>query len=60
MAEKDEFEHQKTELEAVCSPIMSKVHAHAHQQSGGGGGGEGEGPGTPPGGTSGPTVEEVN
>jgi len=55
MAEKDEFEHQKTELEAVCSPIMSKVH----QQSGGGGG-EDEGPGTPPGGASGPTVEEVN
>jgi len=25
-AEKDEFEHQKKELEAVCNPVMTKLH----------------------------------
>merc|ERR1711907_539426 len=25
-AEKDEFEHQKKELESICNPIMTKLH----------------------------------
>ncbi|KNC79398.1 hsp70-like protein [Sphaeroforma arctica JP610] len=55
-AEKDEFEHQKKELEAVVNPIMTSVY----KQAGAGGVGcmpGGCGTGNP---TSEPTVEEVD
>ena len=56
LAEKDEFEHQRSELEAVCKPIMAKLYQQ--QQSG-------PQPNTfcgpqGTGSTSGPTVEEVD
>merc|ERR550514_117656 len=61
MAESDEFEAKQKELEGIVNPIMMKVY----QGAGGGGmpdmgmpgGGFG---GAPPGGTGGPTVEEVD
>lgn len=59
-AEKDEFDHQKEELEKICKPIITNMYA----QSGGAPGGM---PGGMPGGapagaapSSGPTVEEVD
>merc|ERR1712119_187930 len=61
LAEKDEFEAKQKELEGVVNPIMMKVY-----QAAGGGGDMPEGmPGggfgnAPPGGTGGPTVEEVD
>merc|ERR1712039_34247 len=67
-AEKEEFEHQKKELESVANPIMTKMY----QQSGGAPGGMPEGgmpggfPGGAPGATpdagsaAGPTIEEVD
>jgi len=45
-AELDEINHQRTELEGVCNPVMTKLH-------GGGGGGGGGMPGEP-------TVEQVD
>merc|ERR1712157_178743 len=61
LAEKDEFEAKQKELEGVVNPIMMKVY----QAAGGGGGGmpdmSGGGfDGAAPGGTGGPTVEEVD
>merc|ERR1712014_312192 len=61
LAEKDEFEAQQKELEGIVNPIMMKVY----QAAGGGGMPEGGMPGggfgnAPPGGTGGPTVEEVD
>merc|ERR1711929_15408 len=62
LAEKDEFEAKQKEVEGIVNPIMMKVY-----QAAGGGGGMPEGgmPGGgdfsgPPGGGSGPTVEEVD
>merc|ERR1711897_71857 len=61
MAEEDEFEAKQKELEGIVNPIMMKVY-----QAAGGGGDMPEGmPGggfgnAPPGGTGGPTVEEVD
>uniref|UniRef100_A0A8C9A825 Heat shock protein 70 n=1 Tax=Prolemur simus TaxID=1328070 RepID=A0A8C9A825_PROSS len=46
LAEKDEFEHKRKELEQVCNPIISGLY----QGAGGPGGGSG----------SGPTIEEVD
>merc|ERR1712168_832558 len=64
-AEKDEFEHQKKELEGVANPIMTKLY-----QSAGAGGMPGGMPSGFPGAgaqqpsgagdTSGPTIEEVD
>uniref|UniRef100_A0A672RK94 Heat shock cognate 71 kDa protein n=1 Tax=Sinocyclocheilus grahami TaxID=75366 RepID=A0A672RK94_SINGR len=60
-AEKDEFEHQQKELEKVCNPIITKLY-----QSTGGmpegmpGGFPGAGGATGGGGSSGPTIEEVD
>merc|ERR1719498_1502978 len=55
MAEKEEFEHQRKEVEAVCSPLMASMYA---QQPAGGMGGM---PGAmPAGGAGGPNVEEVD
>lgn len=56
LAEVEEFEHQRKELEAVCSPIIQKMYAgDAGGMPGGGmpGGAAGAG-------GSGPTVEEVD
>lgn len=59
LAEIDEIEHQKSELEAVCNPIITKMYG-----AGAGGGGM-PGGGAPPTGDAppsggGPTVEEVD
>merc|ERR1711998_476223 len=61
LAEKDEFEAKQKELEGIVNPIMMKVY----QAAGGGDMPEGGMPGggfggAPPGGTGGPTVEEVD
>merc|ERR1712083_431423 len=60
LAEKDEFEAKQKELEGIVNPIMMKVY----QAAGGGGdmpeGMPGGGYSAPPGGTGGPTVEEVD
>merc|ERR1711937_319181 len=63
-AEKDEFDHQKKELEGICTPIITKVY----QQSGGAPGGMPGAGGMPGGanmpsggadaGSAGPTIEE--
>lgn len=59
-AEKDEYEHQQKETEAVCNPIITKLY----QQAGGAPGGPppGAAPGAPPpsAGGAGPTIEEVD
>ena len=58
MAEKDEFEDKLKDLEATCSPILTKVHGAG---AGGETGAAGQGPDTPHGGGQrGPTVEEVD
>lgn len=60
-AEKDEFEHQQKELEKMCNPIITKLY-----QSAGGmpegmpGGFPGAGGAPSGGGSSGPTIEEVD
>ncbi|NXX94093.1 HSP70 protein, partial [Centropus bengalensis] len=46
MAEKDEYEHKQKELEKLCNPIVTKLY----QGAGGAGAG----------GSSGPTIEEVD
>merc|ERR1719440_1303333 len=59
MAEKEEFEDKRKEVEAVCSPIMQAMYS----QGGGGdmGGMPGGMPGAPPGGgAGGPNIEEVD
>ena len=56
-AEKDEFDHQKEEVEKVCRPIISNLY----QGAGGAPGGMPDmGAAPPPTGSSGPTVEEVD
>merc|ERR1719378_340079 len=60
MAEKEEFEDKRKEVEGVCTPIMTAMYSQ------GGGGGMGGGmpggmPGAPPGGgAGGPNIEEVD
>uniref|UniRef100_A0A8C2G2R0 Heat shock protein 8 n=1 Tax=Cyprinus carpio TaxID=7962 RepID=A0A8C2G2R0_CYPCA len=63
-AEKEEFEHQQKELEKVCNPIITKLYQSAGGMPGGmpdgmpgGFPGAGSAPG---GGSSGPTIEEVD
>ncbi len=63
-AEKEEFEHQQKELEKVCNPIITKLYQGAGGMPGGmpdgmpgGFPGAGSAPG---GGSSGPTIEEVD
>uniref|UniRef100_A0A2I3T1B8 HSPA8 n=2 Tax=Pan TaxID=9596 RepID=A0A2I3T1B8_PANTR len=60
-AEKEEFEHQQTELEKVCNLIISKQYQSAGGMPGGMPGGF-PGGGAPPSGgaSSGPTIEEVD
>nr|XP_046908865.1 heat shock cognate 71 kDa protein isoform X1 [Dermatophagoides farinae] len=75
LAEKDEFEHQRKELESVCNPIITKLYQQAGGAGAGGmpggmpGGFPGGFPGTDgsgggaaggDGGKSGPTIEEVD
>merc|ERR1712168_1068814 len=66
-AEKDEFEHQKKELEGVANPIMTKLYQSGAAGAGGMPGGmpsgfPGAGAQQPSGAgdTSGPTIEEVD
>ena len=49
LAEKDEYEHKLEELQKICTPIMTKLHAA---------GNSGQGPS--PGASQGPTVEEMD
>jgi L1 cell adhesion molecule like protein len=51
LAEKEEFQHQLSELQKICSPIMTKLHQGAGQ-------GAAAGNNSPP--HAGPTVEEVD
>uniref|UniRef100_A0A9L0JBJ8 Uncharacterized protein n=1 Tax=Equus asinus TaxID=9793 RepID=A0A9L0JBJ8_EQUAS len=56
LAEKDEFEHKRKELEQVCNPIITGLY-----QGAGGPGAGGFGAQAPKGGSgSGPTIEEVD
>ena len=61
LAELDEIEHEKKELEGICSPIITKMYQGA---GGAPGGMPGEMPGAggaaPGAGAGGPTVEEVD
>lgn len=58
LAEKEEFNHQQKELEAVCSPVVAKLYQGAGGAPGGAPGGF---PGTPGAGSAGgPTIEEVD
>merc|ERR1712106_1249792 len=62
MAEKEEFEDKRKEVEGICSPIMQAMYS----QGGGGGGDMGGMPGgmpggaPPGGGAGGPNIEEVD
>lgn len=61
-AERDEYEHQQKELEKVCNPIITKLYQSAggmpEGMPGGFPGAGGAAPGG--GGSSGPTIEEVD
>lgn len=60
-AEKDEYEHQQKELEKVCNPIITKLYQSAGGMPDGMPGGfPGAGGAAPGGGSSGPTIEEVD
>uniref|UniRef100_A0A8B9JHL0 Heat shock cognate 71 kDa protein n=1 Tax=Astyanax mexicanus TaxID=7994 RepID=A0A8B9JHL0_ASTMX len=64
-AERDEFEHQQKELEKVCNPIITKLYQSAGGMPGGmpdgmPGGFPGAGAAPGGGGSSGPTIEEVD
>jgi len=68
-ATKEEFEHEQKEIEKICSPIIQKLYASAGGAPGGmpggmggmpGGGMPGGGAPPPSGGSSGPTIEEVD
>lgn len=65
-AEKDEYDHQQKELEKVCNPIITKLYQSAGGMPGGmpegmPGGFPGAGGAAPGGGgSSGPTIEEVD
>lgn len=60
LAEVEEFEHQRKELEAVCSPIIQKMYAGDVGGMPGGMGGMPGGGAAGAGGAGGPTVEEVD
>jgi len=65
LAEKEEFEHKQKEVEAICTPIITKLYQGAGGMPGGFPGGPGAGgPGGAPGGAGGaaggPTIEEVD
>jgi L1 cell adhesion molecule like protein len=60
LAEVEEFEHQRKELEAVCGPIIQKMYAGDAGGMPGGMGGMPGGGAAGAGGAGGPTVEEVD
>lgn len=65
LAEKEEFESQQKELEAVCNPIMTKMYQGTGGMPGGmpggfPGAGSPPGSGGAPGAGAGPTIEEVD
>lgn len=64
LAEKEEFEHRQKELEKICMPIVTKLYQGAGGPPGGfPGAGEfpgAGGAGAAPGGSKGPTIEEVD
>ncbi|CAG07496.1 unnamed protein product, partial [Tetraodon nigroviridis] len=53
MAEKDEYEHQQSELEKVCKPIVTKLYQGASTSGSGSGGQAGDS-------SKGPKIEEVD
>lgn len=66
LAEQQEFEHKRQELERICNPIITRLYQNSGMPTtssaaganlGGGGGGA---PGTGGGGGGGPTIEEVD
>uniref|UniRef100_T1PD55 Hsp70 protein n=1 Tax=Musca domestica TaxID=7370 RepID=T1PD55_MUSDO len=60
-AEKDEYEYKQKELEKICNPIITRLYqggAAPPPNAGGMPGGAGAGPA--PGGSTGPTIEEVD
>jgi len=61
-AEKEEYEHKQKEVEAVCTPIITKMYGAAGAGAGGMPGGmPGAGGAPPPApGAGGPTIEEVD
>ena len=68
-AEREEYEHQQQELEKVCNPIITKLYQSAGGMPGGmpegmpggmPGGFPGAGGAPTGGGSSGPTIEEVD
>jgi len=65
LGEKEEYEHKQKEIEQVCNPIITKMYAAAGGAPPGGmpGGAPGGAPGAGgagTGGSSGPTIEEVD
>ena len=63
LAEVDEIEHEKKELEEVCNPIVTKLYQGAGGMPGGAPGGMPDMGGMPAddnGGAGGPTIEEVD
>jgi len=70
LADKEEFEHKQKEMEGICNPIITKLYQGAGGAPGGfpgapgGAGGFPGAPGgagsAPTGGSSGPTIEEVD
>jgi len=70
LADKEEFEHKQKEMEGICNPIITKLYQSAGGAPGGFPGAPGGAPGgfpgapgagsAPTGGSSGPTIEEVD
>ena len=61
MAEKEEFEDKRKEVEGICSPIMQAMYSQGGGSGGDMGGMPGGMPGAPPGGgAGGPNIEEVD
>ena len=61
LAELDEIEHEKTELEGICNPIITKMYQGAGGAPGGMPGGMPDMGGAPDqGGSGGPKIEEVD
>lgn len=62
LAEKEEFDDKQKELEGICNPIITKLYQSAGGAPGGMPGFPGAGAGAAPGGggSSGPTIEEVD
>jgi len=59
-AEKEEYEHKQKEVEAICTPIITKMYGAAGAGAGGMPGGMPGGAPPPAPGAGGPTIEEVD